>query len=123
MFDKIPAFSSFSVRDVEEAQRFYGDVLGLPTSIVEGMLHLTLGTGAHVMLFPKDDHQPATYTVLAFPVPDIGAAVAEAKARGVTFEHLDGVGEDSIRPGDDLGPSIAWFKDPSGNWISIFQDA
>lgn len=124
MFASAPAFSAFSVRDIEEARQFYGDTLGLATEMnPDSTLRLTLGTGAHVMLYPKDNHEPATYTALMFPVPDIHAAVADITSRGLTLEHLDGVGEDGIMPANVWGgPANAWIKDPSGNWISIFED-
>jgi len=121
MFATVPAFSSFAVRDVEEARRFYGDTLGLQTQVKHGMLTITLASGASVLLYPKDNHEPASHTVLMFPVPDILAGVAEAKARGIQLEHFEGVGEDGIMPGSDMGPANAWFKDPSGNWISIVE--
>ena len=119
MLATLPAFSSFSVLDVEEAERFYGDVLGLSTSVSGGMLTLPLGSGAHVLVYPKTDHEPATHTVLMFPTEDIEATVAWAKARGVVFETLAGVGDDGIMPANEWGPANAWFKDPSGNWLSI----
>jgi catechol 2,3-dioxygenase-like lactoylglutathione lyase family enzyme len=78
MLATLPAFSSFSVRDVDESERFYGDVLGLSTSVANGMLILTVGSGARVLLYPKDDHEPATHTVLMFPTDDIAEAVAWA---------------------------------------------
>lgn len=119
MLATLPAFSSFSVRDTDEAEHFYGDVLGLSTSMAHGMLTLTLGSGAHVLIYPKDDHEPATHTVLMFPTDDIAEAVAWATSRGVVFEHLDGVGPDGIMPANEWGPANAWFRDPSGNWLSI----
>jgi len=119
MLATLPAFCSFSVRDVDEAEHFYGDVLGLSTSVAHGMLTLTLGSGAHVLLYPKPDHQPASHTVMMFPTDDIAATVSWARSRGVTFEILAGVGDDGIMPANEDGPANAWFKDPSGNWLSI----
>ena len=123
MLATLPAFSSFSVLDVDEAARFYGDVLGLPTSVEHGMLTVTLGSGAHVLVYPKSDHAPATHTVLMFPTDNIVEAVAWARSRGVTFEALDGVGDDGIKQGNEWSPANAWFRDPSGNWLSIVGQA
>ena len=123
MLAPLPAFSSFSVRDIDEAEHFYGDVLGLSTSVSRGMLTLTLGSGANVLVYPKTDHEPATYTVLMFPTEDIEATVAWAQARGIVFEMLPGVREDGIMPANEWGPANAWFKDPSGNWLSILGGA
>ena len=121
MLASLPAFSSYSVRDIAEAQHFYGEVLGLGTSVAHGMLTLTLGSGAQVLLYPKDDHEPATHTVLMFPTDDIAATVAWLRGQGINFERLPGVGEDGIMTGNEHGPSNAWFKDPSGNWLSVFD--
>ncbi len=123
MLASLAGFSAFSVRDTAEAERFYGGVLGLPTAMDHGMLTLTLGSGARVLLYPKDDHAPATHTVLMFPTADVPGVVAWLKGRGVTFEALPGVGEDGIMPANEWGPANAWFKDPSGNWLSVVGDA
>jgi catechol 2,3-dioxygenase-like lactoylglutathione lyase family enzyme len=120
------AFSGFSTNDVEAARRFYGETLGLDVSNGEmGDLDLNVGNGNHVFVYPKDNHEPATYTVLNFPVDDIDAAVDGLAARGVTFERYEGFDQDakgiarSARPED--GPSIAWFKDPAGNILSVLE--
>lgn len=123
MLATLPAFSSFSVFDIDDAAHFYGDVLGLSTSIERGMLTLTLGSGAHVLVYPKTHHEPATHTVLMFPTADIAATVAWARSRGVVFEMLDGVGDDGIMPANEWSPANAWFRDPSGNWLSIVGDS
>jgi catechol 2,3-dioxygenase-like lactoylglutathione lyase family enzyme len=122
MLATLPAFSSFSVFDIDEAKHFYGDVLGLSTSVARGMLTLTLGSGAHVLVYPKPNHEPATHTVLMFPTDNIAATVEWARSRGVVFEMLDGVGDDGIMPANEWGPANAWFRDPSGNWLSIVGD-
>lgn len=119
MLATLPAFSSFSVLDIDEAAHFYGDVLGLVTSVDHGMLTLTLGSGARVLVYPKPHHEPATHTVLMFPTDDIATTVGWARSRGVVFEALDGVGADGIMPANEWGPANAWFRDPSGNWLSI----
>jgi catechol 2,3-dioxygenase-like lactoylglutathione lyase family enzyme len=120
------AFSGFAVRDLDEAKRFYGQTLGLDVQAVEGnelLAQLNLAGGTTVLVYPKPDHEPATYTVLNFPVPDVTAAVRDLKARGVPFESYDGdqirTDEDDIMRGN--GPSIAWFRDPSGNILSVVE--
>jgi catechol 2,3-dioxygenase-like lactoylglutathione lyase family enzyme len=113
MFEQTQAFSGFSVDDIPAARRFYGDVLGIPVTEENGMLRLHIAGGHPVLVYPKDDHQPATFTILNFPVDDIDAAVAGLAARGVTLE-----GE--VQRG--WGPPIAWFKDPAGNWLSVLQE-
>src|SRR5690606_4999847 len=87
---KSKAFSGFSVDDIQAAKAFYGDTLGLEVSESHGMLDIKLGSGASVLAYPKQDHQPATYTVLNFPVADIDQAVTDLEARGVRFEHYGG---------------------------------
>lgn len=114
------AFSGFSVDDVPAARKFYGEVLGLPVDEEHGMLHLHLGTGAEVLVYPKPEHTPATYTMLNFPVADIDAAVAELRRHGVRFEAYDNVDDTGVYRGE--GPPIAWFRDPAGNILSVLQE-
>jgi len=119
-----PAFSGFAVPDVEAARRFYADTLGLRVEVDErmgGMLTLHLGGGANVLVYPKPDHVPATYTVLNFPVDDIDATVAELTSRGVTFERYPGMPQDENGVQRGQGPAIAWFTDPAGNVLSVLQ--
>lgn len=119
------AFSGFSVPDVEEAKRFYGETLGLDVEETNGMLQLKLGSGATVLAYPKANHEPATFTILNFPVDDVDKAVDDLVARGVTFEKYDypDIKTDEKGIMRDAGPPIAWFKDPAGNIISVLEDA
>ncbi|MDQ0734992.1 VOC family protein [Arthrobacter agilis] len=119
MIDQTKAFSGFSVRDIQEARAFYEDALGLSVAEEHGMLSIDLGSGHHVLVYPKGSaHEPATFTVLNFPVPDVDAAVDELGAKGVVFVHYEGMTDDKgvNRKG---GPLIAWFTDPSGNVMSV----
>jgi predicted enzyme related to lactoylglutathione lyase len=118
-----PAFSGFSVNDLDAARRFYEETLGLRTSDEEmgGMCRLRLGGGSEVLVYAKPDHTPATFTVLNFPVPDVEKAVDELAGRGVRFEHYENPPTDEkgiMRAG---GPLIAWFTDPAGNVFSVIQ--
>ncbi|MER6100390.1 VOC family protein [Streptomyces sp. NPDC001728] len=127
MFGETSAFSGFSVDDLDAARRFYGETLGLKVE-EQGdgetrMLFLTLAGGARVLLYPKADHAPASFTVLNFVVDDIDRAVDELTGRGVTLERYPGFeadGKGVVRAGG--GPAIAWFKDPAGNVLSVLQD-
>ena len=125
MFRDSHAFSGFSSNDIPKAQAFYGETLGLDVAEDGGMLTLHLAGGGSVIIYPKDNHEPATFTVLNFPVADIDAAVDKLTAAGVTFERYDGMGQDErgiARPtSPDQGPQIAWFKDPAGNILSVLQ--
>jgi len=125
MFTHSPAFAGFSVDDVARARAFYADTLGLELSESNGMLTLRLAGGGRVLLYPKEDHQPASFTVLNLPVEDIDAAVDELAAAGVTFERYEGMPHDEkgiLRPPKpEYGPPIAWFKDPAGNILSVLQ--
>ena len=85
MLDNGKAFSGFAVRDVGEAASFYADTLGLQVGKDNGMLRLQIAGGAAVLVYPKPNHVPATFTVLNFPVPDVEAAVDELAQRGVEF--------------------------------------
>jgi predicted enzyme related to lactoylglutathione lyase len=125
MFEQTHAFSGFSTNDVDAAKKFYGETLGIKYKDTMGGITLEFPGSNGVFVYPKDNHEPATYTVLNFPVGDIDKAVAELKAKGVEFEHYDGMTDDdgvahATDPTD--GPSIAWFKDPAGNILSVLQN-
>jgi predicted enzyme related to lactoylglutathione lyase len=119
------AFSGFSVDDLEAAKKFYGEKLGLDvTETDQGLMVSLLGSNG-VFVYQKDDHVPATFTILNFPVADIDAAVDELADAGIAFEHYEGMtDEKGIARGleMDRGPSIAWFKDPAGNFLSVMQN-
>ena len=123
MLTHSPAFSGFSVNDLDAARRFYEETLGLRTSDMEmdGLCRLELGGGGYVLVYAKADHTPATFTVLNFPVPDVEKAVDELAGRGVRFERYENPPTDEkgiMRAG---GPLIAWFTDPAGNVLSVIQ--
>jgi catechol 2,3-dioxygenase-like lactoylglutathione lyase family enzyme len=122
MFRDAKAFSGFSVDDLGRAKAFYGDTLGLEVSEEHGLLFLKLGSGASVLVYPKENHEPATFTILNFPVPAIEAAVGELRAAGVELERYEGdlqTDEQGIFRGE--GPLIAWFRDPAGNILSVLE--
>lgn len=125
MFGDTKAFSGFAVDDIPAAQRFYGETLGLPVTEEYGMLQLKLGTGAEVLVYPKENHTPATFTILNFPVPDVTEAARELKARGIEFLRYESFDFEPDEHGvyrAPVGPDIAWFTDPAGNTLSILQD-
>jgi catechol 2,3-dioxygenase-like lactoylglutathione lyase family enzyme len=122
MFGDTKAFSGFAVPDVEAAREFYGEVLGIQTTVENGILTLLLDGGTRpTIAYPRPDHVPAGYTILNFPVDDVGAAVAQLKLRGIEVERYDGMpqDEDGVMRGN--GPDIAWFKDPGGNVLSVIK--
>ena len=127
MFRDTHAFSGFSVDDVQKAKRFYGQTLGLEVSEVpemEDLLELHLGGGARVLIYPRPDHKPATFTILNFPVDDVDKAVDELSRRGVRFERYDGDSKTDAKgiSRGNGGPTIAWFKDPAGNILSVLEE-
>ena len=122
MLRESPAFSGFSANDIEAERRFYADTLGVDLEEQMGGLNLHLGGGQDVFIYPKENHEPATFTVLNFRVTDIDEAVDGLKAKGVTFERYEGMGQDEKGIMRDNGPQIAWFKDPAGNIISVLEE-
>jgi catechol 2,3-dioxygenase-like lactoylglutathione lyase family enzyme len=117
------AFSGFAVDDLDRARAFYGDTLGLKVEPMGGapLMTLHLAGDRPTLIYAKPNHTPADYTILNFPVDDIDAAVEELAARGVTFEHYDGMGQDDKGVMREQGPPIAWFKDPAGNVLSVLE--
>ena len=121
MFKNTKAFSGFSVNDLQKARQFYGEVLGLDVSENMG-LELHIAGGNNILVYPKPNHTPATFTILNFPVDDIEKAVEELRKKGVIFEKYDDpikTDENGIFRGE--GPNIAWFKDPAGNILSVLE--
>jgi catechol 2,3-dioxygenase-like lactoylglutathione lyase family enzyme len=129
MVTSLDVFSGFSVNDIPAAKAFYGETLGLDVSDGPmGNLDLALPSGGHVFIYPKPDHEPATFTILNLVVGDIDVAVDELNAKGVETNIYD----DPNLPTDakgilrgraaNRGPDIAWFRDPSGNVVSVLQD-
>ena len=120
------AFSGFAVDDIDKAREFYGETLGLKTTVLDpenGLLTLHLAGDRDTLVYRKPDFVPATYTILNFPVDDIETAVDELVARGVRFERYEGFEQDEQGIARGPGPHIAWFKDPAGNVLSILQDS
>jgi catechol 2,3-dioxygenase-like lactoylglutathione lyase family enzyme len=123
MIDPTRAFNGFAVPDIEAARAFYADVLGVEVTEMNDNLQLHLGGGTPTFVYPKPDHQPATYTILNFPVADVEAAVDDLTAKGVRFERYEGTDIETdakgVFRGD--GPLIAWFTDPAGNVLSVIE--
>lgn len=125
MFKDTKAFSGYSVNDTAKAKAFYSDILGVDVRDGEmGILELHIKDGIPIILYPKPNHEPATFTVLNFPVPSVEEAVKALKGKGVAFESYDF--EDFKTDPDNIfrggGPLIAWFKDPAGNILSVIEE-
>ena len=122
-FKNANAFSSFSVNDLEKAKQFYGQTLGLEISESEQGLNLLLKGGNEIFIYPKPDHSPATFTILNFIVDDVEKKVEELTKLGVSFQIYNKSELKTDNKGIFHGkPKIAWFKDPSGNFLSILEN-
>jgi catechol 2,3-dioxygenase-like lactoylglutathione lyase family enzyme len=123
MFANTKAFSGFAVDDLAAAKSFYAETLGLEVTEENGLLTLHIAGDRPVLVYPKPDHTPASFTILNFPVDDIGSAVDQLTARGVVFERYEGTplatDDKGIFRGG--GPLIAWFTDPAGNVLSVLE--
>jgi catechol 2,3-dioxygenase-like lactoylglutathione lyase family enzyme len=115
------AFSGFSTDDIPRAKEFYAQTLGLDVTEENGMLTLRLAGGGRVLVYPKPNHEPASFTVLNFPVADIDQTVDSLGGLGIRFERYEGSGQDDRGIQRQYGPPIAWFKDPAGNILSVLQ--
>jgi catechol 2,3-dioxygenase-like lactoylglutathione lyase family enzyme len=126
MFADTKAFSGFAVDDLQKAREFYGETLGLRTSVLDeenGLISLHLAGDRDTLVYAKPDFAPATYTILNFQVDDVETAVDELTARGVRFERYDGFEQDEKGIARGQGPEIAWFKDPAGNILAVLQES
>ena len=119
-------FSSFSVNNLAEAKKFYSEIIGLKINENEmGILDIEFEDGTKMIIYPKPNHIPATFTVLNFPVKNIDQAVDDLIKKGVTFEQYTGeikTDEKGICRSGNKGPNIAWFKDPAGNILSLIEE-
>ena len=126
MLENSKAYSGIGVKDIEEAQRFYGETLGQRVEVIEeeaGLLQMHLAGERPTLLYRSPDMTPASYTVLNFPVDDVEAVVDQLAGRGVRFERYEGLEQDEKGVSRGMGPAIAWFKDPAGNILSVIQEA
>ena len=122
MFSDSHAFSGFSTDDIDAARTFYRDTLGLDVSEEMGLLSISFANGGRGIIYPKPNHEPATFTVLNFPVDDVEGAVDALTAKGVSFERYEGLNQDERGIArDENTPAIAWFKDPAGNILSVLK--
>jgi catechol 2,3-dioxygenase-like lactoylglutathione lyase family enzyme len=125
MFTDTKAFSGFAVDDLDAAERFYGEALGLRVTREDPMPILTLHLAGDrdTIVYEKPDFTPATYTILNFAVDDVEKAVDELTTRGVTMERYDDFPQDSKGIMRGSGPDIAWFKDPAGNVLAVLKES
>lgn len=127
MFKDTPVINGFSTGDIKKAKDFYGGTLGFTVEENEGgILTLHFTGGGKTFVYPKPNHQPATFTIMNIMVEDIEEAVDGLLSKGVAFEHYDGdihTDEKGIAWGKkvNMGPNIAWFKDPAGNILSLLE--
>jgi predicted enzyme related to lactoylglutathione lyase len=126
MFAETKATNSFAVDELEKAKDFYGNTLGLGTTVLSeefGVMSIQHAGGRETFVYAKPDFAPATYTVLNFEVDDVEGAVDGLTSRGVTFERYEGFDQDEKGIARGPGPQIAWFKDPAGNILAVLQQS
>lgn len=122
MFPNDGAYSGFAVDDLDAARAFYADTLGLDvTRLDSGFLQLNLASGGTVLVYGKPHHEPASFTILNFPVDDVDAAVDDLNAKGVQTAIYDDMPTDSKGIMRGNGPTIAWFRDPAGNVLAVHE--
>lgn len=121
MFGKSEAFSGFSVDDLDAAMEFYRDTLGMEVTEDHGLLFIHVARGGTIAVYPKDDHSPATFTILNFPVEDIDETADRLGELGIELVQYDGFPQDERGILRGQGPPIAWFLDPAGNVLSILE--
>jgi catechol 2,3-dioxygenase-like lactoylglutathione lyase family enzyme len=122
MFGDSRAYSGFSSNDLAKSKKFYAGTLGLKVTETMGNLMVHLAGGGRVLIYPKPNHTPASFTVLNFPVKDMDDAVEKLSKAGVEFERYPGFDQDERGVMRGSGPPIAWFKDPAGNILSVLKE-
>jgi len=127
MFSSSRVFSSFSTNDLAQSKQFYGETLGLSVDVTDdnqmGLVGVHLPNGGELMIYEKENHIPATFTVLNFEVPNIDQAVDELTKKGIQFERYEGIPADERAISRGEGPAIAWFRDPAGNLLSVLEES
>jgi catechol 2,3-dioxygenase-like lactoylglutathione lyase family enzyme len=126
MFADTKAYSGFAVEDLEKAREFYGETLGINTTVIDeehGLMSLDLAGDRTTLVYRSPGCTPASYTILNFPVDDIDVAVDGLAGKGVEFERYDAFDQDEKGIARGPGPQIAWFKDPFGNVLSVLQES
>lgn len=124
MFKHTNAFSGFSVNDLQKAKKFYSGILGLEVREDDmGILEVHIEGSNNLIIYPKSNHEPATFTVLNFPVDDVEKTVDALIEKGIVFEQYKGEIQTNEKGICDngYGPKIAWFKDPAGNILSVLE--
>lgn len=124
MFKNSHAFTSFSTNDLKKAGKFYGGTLGLKVTEEKkmGLLNVNLAGGGKIMIYEKDNHKPATFTVLHFPVKNVEKTVDELIKKGIKMERYDGFDQDEKGISRGMGVTIAWFTDPAGNILAVLEE-
>jgi catechol 2,3-dioxygenase-like lactoylglutathione lyase family enzyme len=126
MFEQAKVFSSFSVDNIEKAKDFYGKTLGIKFSDLMGGINLHFFGGNDIFVYPKDNHVPATFTILNILVKNVEKAVEDLTKLGIRFEIYNQgelkTNEKGITEGNEYGPKMAWFKDPAGNYLSLIEE-
>lgn len=128
MFEQTDAFSSFAVSSKADAIQFYGDVLGCDVEATAEGIELHFPNGNTIFMYEKPAHEPASFTVLNFPVDDIEKAVNDLLVKGVSMHIYDDLPAEQDGLGilrgkaAGMGPDIAWFSDPSGNILSVIEE-
>jgi predicted enzyme related to lactoylglutathione lyase len=126
VFASTKAYSGFAVDDLQEAMEFYGQTLGVKTTVLDeenGLATLHLAGDRDTLVYQKPDLTPGNYTILNFEVDDIDATVDALTERGVEFLRYEGAPQDEKGIARGMGPDIAWFKDPAGHTLSVLKES
>jgi catechol 2,3-dioxygenase-like lactoylglutathione lyase family enzyme len=118
-----PVFPILLSTDMARSRRFYGDMLGLEL-IREDPERLVFrcGGGTQLVISESTVGTSDTQTQIAWRVPDVRAALADLRTRGVHVEEYQAPDPVTVDGIADMGHSwAAWFIDPSGNVLSVVQ--
>ena len=108
--------------DIDRARRFYAEALGLTLVEENSAACVFDANGTMLRVTPVGEVTPAPFTVVGWAVSDIGGVVQRLTDDGVAIQRFEGLEQDDLGIWNaPSGDQVAWFKDPTGNTLSLTQ--
>lgn len=117
-----PTTSFVATTDLDRAQAFYGETLGLEVVANDGFALICRSAGRLIRIVSVQEFTPQPFTVLGWEVPDLRQAVIDLDANGVEFLRFQPDQDDIGIWTAPNGHQVAWFSDPDGNVLSLSSE-